>query len=627
MNDISKNPITFTTSSNRLRFTILIVFIISILLSIRIIYLISADPSEYIGKQSDKLSSIRGDIYDRNGVLLAVSDELFSIYAHPKEIKSDFKNDYSIKLSQILSQTHQEIFNKLNSQAKFVWLARQVSYETYILIKQLNLKHIGIEKEYKRIYPNENTASHILGFCNIDQKGLEGLEKSYDSILLKESSILTDINIDTNNIVLTIDSFIQMQAEKALKRHMLINNADTGTLIIMDGTNGEILAMAGSPDFNPNTYNLFKQSDFRNPAIFNQYEPGSVQKIFSLAAVVDINPHIMQNSFYCDGEYEKNGTKVKCTGNHGWVGIGEILKYSCNDGTLQALESITSEQIFQYLYDMDFGKKTGLDLIGEQTGVFRDIKRWSARSRFAIPIGQELSVNAMQIAKASTIFLNNGNMLQPIIIKGVFTSDGKPVLHNKRTVIRNIIKPETAGYILRSMQFTTQSGGTDTHLKVEGINFLAKSGTAQIFDVRNNKYSTSEVTSSLITFFPANSPKYIVYGFLEKPKGQTYWGGIIVASMISEFITNISSYIPVETENSYEINNKLMYTNKQINQIEDYPFTMPDLKGLSTSEVLFIFSKVRNNIIINGQSGTVYNQSISTGAVVKEKMNIEISIK
>ncbi len=628
MNFNVQNKNSNNLSSIRLRVLIFVSLFITLILVSRVIYLITIDPEKFMGRQNILTDTRRGDIYDRNGVLLAVSDELYSIYAHPDKIAQEEKRTYADKLSLVLDIPVNEILAKLEQTSSFVWIKRQVPYDKYIIIEDMQLSFIDAAKEFKRSYPSGKTASHILGFCNIDQIGLEGIESRYDQILSRQGSVLNETYLDTNNIVLTIDSFIQLQAEKALKNHAEINNPRTGALILMDGLNGEILAMSGFPDFNPNTYSQYNQSTFRNPAIFYQYEPGSVQKLFTMAAILDKNPSVINMKFYCGGQYEANGITVKCTGNHGEVDIGGILKYSCNTGTLSAMEYLSSENLFNYFEKMDFGIKTGIELPGEQQGIFRSFDQWSGRSRYAIPIGQEMSVNALQIVKAATIFLNNGQLLKPQIIKTVFTTDGRIVLENRREVIRQVISKSTAEMVLNSMQFATQSGGIETQLKVNNINFLAKSGTAQIFDSTTNRYSTTEVTSSLIAFFPAENPRYIVYGYLDRPKGETYWGGIIIGRMIKEFIENISGYLPIETYNTFIINqNSLVSETNNIEPLTGFPFIMPDIKGMTPSDVLYLFSAVNTNIVLKGQGSTVNNQNPAPGIVVNSPITIEVSLR
>lgn len=541
-------------NSIRLRIIIISSVIISLLVIIRIIYLSTLDTQDFVLYEKNEFNFNRWNIYDRNGKILATNNSFYSLYATPSEITK--KKETADKIASILNIKSRDIFDKINTNKNFVWIKRFLKdYEYNNLLKE-SIKGLYFKKEYKRIYPHNNLLSHTLGFTNIDNKGAEGIEKSFDDILRSELEFNNEENKKQEfNLCLTIDINIQAIAEYSLKEGVEREYADIGSLLFIDGKTGEILAMASYPDFNPNNFTTYNQENFRNPIIFNQYEPGSVFKIFTISSLLDKGYISKDHYWECDGIFEKNGNKIKCTGIHGLVNIAGIMKYSCNDATLQASDKISSKEFYEYLKKFDFGESTGINLPGEQTGILRDLKNWSLRSKMAISIGQEISVNALQIVKAATTFINDGIMLKPILVKSIKDKNGKVIQEFKREEIRRVIKSGISQLIVDSMIESTSTGGSVRRLQIEGIQFAAKSGTAQVFDYKLNKYSDQNVTSSLLVLFPANNPRYIIYTLYYNPKGRVKWGGIICAYLLNDFISNIIGYMDFDLTEKIKIKN------------------------------------------------------------------------
>ena len=257
--------------------------------------------------------------------------------------------------------------------------------------------------------------------------------------------------------------------------------------------------------------------------------------------------------FYCDGIYKNGNISVKCTGNHGLVNYQDILKYSCNDGMLQAAENIKDVDLYHYLKQFGFGTRTSIALPGEQPGILRPIEKWSTRSMFAVPIGQEISVNSLQMVQAATTFINDGIMIEPYIVKKITDKNNNVIKSFGRTEIRRVINKGISNKILLAMYKSTEPGGTVDDLTIEDINFAAKSGTAEIYDVRLRGYSETDFTSSLITIFPLNNPRYILYIVFNKPKSEIKWGGILGAETANNLLYYLKSYLNLSSENIYTI--------------------------------------------------------------------------
>ncbi|MCK4797236.1 MAG: PASTA domain-containing protein [Spirochaetes bacterium] len=612
----------------RLRIILILSLIISISIGIRIIYLSSKKPEEYNILEKGEFTIKRGEILDRNNRLLAISDELESVYANPKEIKS--LDITSKKLSQILNISQKSIIKKLKQNKSFVWIKRQITPKQANIIKFQKINGIKLKKEYKRFYPNKNLASHILGFCDIDSTGVEGIEKSMDSYLISNISdqnlMEKNTKLEGLNITITIDSNIQAIAEKIISQGVINEKANAGSLILLDGKTGEILCMANYPDFDPNSFKDYTQKNFRNYSIFYQFEPGSVLKIFTIAALLDTNSITKSDFFYCDGAYKKNNVTVKCTGVHGVINYYDILKYSCNDGMLQACENINDVNLHHYLKSFGFGMRTSIILPGEQPGILRDIDKWSHRSMFSIPLGQEISVNALQILRAATVYVNDGIMIEPFIIKKITDINNKIIKSNKPKQIRRVIKKGISQNILNAMKNSTSEGGTAKDLNVEGIEFAAKSGTAQIYDKKINKYLENDFTSSLLVIFPFNNPRYVVYVVFHNPKVEIKWGGVIGAKIINRFVSSLTGYIDFYPDKSFSIKNKNIKINKEFKKLMKIPAKMPDLKGLSAHDVMDIFSLIDVNFEVKG-NGIVYSHYPKKNEIINKNTIIKLYLK
>ncbi len=613
----------------RLRILLVIIVLISSAISVRVFFLSFQKPEDYTILNVNDYNVKRGDIFDRNGMLLAVSDELQSVYANPKNIKTIDKT--ANELSMILNMSRADILNKLKDNKNFVWIKRKISPAEAKLIARLNLQGIGLKMEYKRFYPNKILASHILGFCNIDSHGMEGIEKSMDKYLYPDVSGLSSNsfgkkNINGSNIILTIDANIQAAAEKALKEALINENADYVSMILLDGKTGEVLSMANAPDFDPNNYEEFNQIIFRNSSIFDQFEPGSIMKVFTIASLLDLKRLDKSDHFFCPGYYTKDGITVEDTGKHGMVNYYSIIKYSCNTGMLKAAERIRPYEFFNYLKAFGFSTRTNVELPGEQPGMLRDLKDWTERSMMALPIGQEISVNALQVARAASVFINDGVMVDPFIVKKIFNDDNKLIYSGKRREVRRVIAPGVSQKIIDAMKTSTEPGGTNSRLNVEGLSFAAKSGTGQIYDYEAGRYSSSEFTSSLLVIFPADKPRYILYTVFQKPRGRIYWGGVIGSRLVNEFLGMLTGYFDMGRKDDIYFNGNDIKINDRYKQFDKIPQYMPDLTGLDAGEIIRIFKKTGIKINVYG-SGTVSTQSPVPGEALDKSSIIKLYLK
>jgi cell division protein FtsI (penicillin-binding protein 3) len=612
-----------STVNIRLRILLIFILITGVVLTVRIIYLATLDPAIYQTMEERETRIKRGDIFDRNGYLLAVSDELYSVYANPRNINDS--GLYVSRLAPVLKMPREEIRTKLSRDKTFVWLKRMITPEQADAIRKLELQEVFLEKEYKRYYPHNTLASHILGFCNIDSWGVEGIERSMDSYLLSEIDT-GDSNEEGNeglSVVLTIDANLQAFAEHVLRKRAMEEKCERASFVLLDGITGEIMVMANWPDFNPNFYSEYDQSSFRNNAIFNQFEPGSVFKVFGIASLVDLGRISRSTFFNCDGEYRSPVDTVSCTGVHGTINFQGIAKYSCNDAMLQSSELLTKKELYTYLKLFGFGERTSIRLPGEQRGVLRNHTKWNKRSMLAVPLGQEVSVNSLQIARAAAVFINDGLLVEPYIVKDAYTQDGKHALHNERRVVRRVLKKGTSTEVLGAMKTSVEPGGTVSTLSVEGLSFAAKSGTAQIYDSNSGSYAEEDFTSSLLTVFPADKPRYVSYIVFHKPGGSIKWGGIIGATFMQEFLDTVGGYIKIDPASYLTIDPGDISVKNSIKRLQRLPALMPDCRNMTLSDAIAIFDKVDVKVKATGR-GSVTAQRPPAGTTITNGARIQL---
>ena len=307
--------------------------------------------------------------------------------------------------------------------------------------------------------------------------------------------------------------------------------------------------------------------------------------------------------------------RVKCTGYHPNIDIEGIFKYSCNVGTLQIMEHIQPSELYNYLRKFGFGLNTGIELPGEQTGIFRPISQWSKRSMLAIPIGQEISVNALQIAQAATVFVNDGELIKVSIIKKIYSNDGVIIRENRPEIAHRVLQPGVSAHIINDMKSATDPGGTVSRLQIPGLRFASKSGTAQVYDVAKKAYSDTDVNSSLIVLFPLEQPRYIIYATFHNPRAHVRWGGIIVANLIRDFLHGLTGYLVIQSPDYPSLSLETI-TQQDMEIITNYPHSMPSLYGLSLTDVTTLFSKSAIKIIPKG-NGFVTSQSIEVGKTIQ----------
>ena len=502
-----------------------------------------------------ELSPRRGNIYDARLRPQAINLNVDSLYAVPSQIED--REKVVKQLSSILSLDTDYLREKLSRKKAFVWIARRLSDQKAKEISDLKIKGLGFIKETKRVYPNGYLCSHILGFANIDNVGIEGVELFYDNYLkgkpgfglflrdargkildLWEKVVLPQNGFD---LVLTIDEVIQYIAEKQLDIVFKVFRAKAASIIIMDPFTGEILAMANRPTFNLNDLKKINSENMRNRAIADMFEPGSSFKIVTAAAALEEGKVNENDKFFCEnGMYRVANHILHDHQPHGWLTFKEVIEQSSNIGVTKVAQILGPAIIFRYAKLFGFGSILGIDLPGEVKGKVKPPHQWSKTSIGAIPIGHEIGVNALQLVSAISVVANGGFLLRPYIVKEIRDEYGVQIKENRPQVIRKVITPQTA-FRLKEILTGVVENGTGKLAKIEDIRVAGKTGTAQKIG-EDGRYVHNRFVASFVGFAPADHPRIAMCVIVDEPHPY-YFGGVVCAPVFKKVAEEVLNYL------------------------------------------------------------------------------------
>ena len=463
-----------------------------------------------------------------------------------------------------------------------------------------------------------------------DGRGLAGIEYSMQEELQPSGNSGNAKNLQGKNIYLTIDANLQYKLEEIARETIKTTQAESMMLLCSDVKTGEILSYISLPSSNLNEYSQSRiEQTIDRPAI-TAYEPGSVFKIFTVASFYEAGLINQSTSFLCDGVYENRirggeTIRIKCLDHHGWITAREALKYSCNDAIAQISDRASDETFLEMIRKLGFGKKTGIELPGETSGIVKDTnsRLWSARSKPTISMGQEISVSALQMVQAASAIANYGIPVKPTVIKKITNKDGSIAYEHQPEYKDRVFKESTAKYVLSCME-TTATSGTGSRAKLRDISIGVKTGTAQMADSKNGGYSTTDFLSNCMAIFPIEDPQIILYIVVEKAKGETY-AGRIVAPVIAKAADEIIDYLGMSRGDAASLEHS-----GKITISPSKPFTIgktvPDFTGKSMRELLPLFNRNDIKVKVNG-SGWVKSQSPAPGTPVTENMLIELNLE
>jgi stage V sporulation protein D (sporulation-specific penicillin-binding protein) len=500
----------------------------------------------------------RGIIFDRTGKELAVSMSTESIYAIPAEIKN--VDETAAKLAAILALNKENLSNLLQKRQAFTWVKRKVASDIARQIQALQMEGIGITQESQRYYPQDNLASHVLGFTGIDSQGLDGVEITFDSYLKgRPGSIMVEYDargqeipyanhryvppVEGNDVYLTIDMVVQQIAERELDKVMKETQAKAATIIAMEPNTGEILALANRPDYNPNQFADYPPKSWRNIAISNAYEPGSTFKIITTAAALGEKVVTLEDRFYDPGSIEVQGRQIHCwkDGGHGSETFEEVIENSCNVGFVNVGLRLGRDSFYKYIDKFGLGRPTGLDLPGEAKGITIEKNQVKPINIATMAMGQSIAVTPIQLLTAVSAVANGGTLLRPQIVKEIKDKNGETIRGFQVDGVGQVINSETSEQVRGVLEKVVEIG-TGKNAFVDGFKIGGKTGTAQ--KVGAGGYLPDKYIASFVGFAPADHPQIVMLVVIDEPVG-IYYGGQIAAPVFAAVMKDVLPYLKV----------------------------------------------------------------------------------
>jgi len=502
------------------------------------------------------LRAPRGVIYDQQGRVLAMSMQVPSVFANPRLMHD--KSQTAARLAKVLARNPQMVMRRLDRDKGFVWVARHVDLTLTDQLQAFRRDGIGLQEEVTRVYPQGDTASHLVGIVNIDQQGLEGLELAFNGALRGRSGwqatardakgdLLTGpwtATIEPQpgyNVVLTVDSVVQEVVEEALAWGVEKFHAKGGSIIVIDPQSGAILAMANAPRFDANAPGRVPAAARRNRAITDLFEPGSVFKIVTASALLEEGAIRPDERVFCEeGAYHTIGHHIlhDHTG-HGWLTFHDVIKYSSNIGTVKAAQRLSPEALYRYIKAFGFGRKTGIELPGEISGLINPPARWSKLSPYVIPIGQEVGVTPIQLAVMISTIANGGRRVHPYVVDRIQTAEGTVVRMGAHRTPEPLLSRATAQHI-EEMLVSVVESGTGQLANVQGLTVAGKTGTAQKIEP-TGRYSHSLFVASFVGYGPVPDPRFAMVVSIDEPH-PLYFGGVVAAPIFRRVVERLASY-------------------------------------------------------------------------------------
>ena len=611
-----------------------------------------AEKAETQWKSEMNLTAMRGNIVDRNGSILVTSTNVYRIEVDMDTLKTYIEDEkttvekVSSDLAEALGASYDDIYGKLSDEEnKFIILSKGLEKDVIDKVKSLEIRGLVYYDEIERYYPNGNYLSQVLGIINSEGVGLTGLELQYDDYLSGLSGIriggvdaysndLPFVSgkqtnaINGKDIVTTIDENLQYYAELVANEGLETYKAKRVSITIMNPNNGEILAMASTPGYDPNNpyegYESFEgdtendkiQNMWRNSIVSDTYEPGSTFKIITMAAAMEEGLIHDDDVFVCNGSKTFGDVNVHCwnLSGHGAQTAAEILKNSCNVGFMELGARLGAEKLNEYIKKLGFGSITGIDLPGEAEGIVKSTNSISDIDLATIAFGQTNTLNALQLLTAVNAVANGGNLIQPHIVKEITHKDSNGNTIVDKTIegktTENVLSEKTCATLREYLERTaTQDEGAGTF--VQGYDIAGKTGTAEKVDRETGTYSADKYIASMVAMTPVDDPQLTVYIAVDEPSTGVYYGGQVAAPLMKKLFSYIFAYIESPTgKASYSISKDVI---------------IPEVRGKSIEEAKSILEENGLGCEINGDGNTIVSINPYPGTTVKAGSKITLT--
>ncbi len=631
----------FSDIHTRMRFFFLIILCILIIIIVRVFYIQVfqydqlSSLAESLWSRKLPIGADRGEIYDRNGKVLATNLTTTSLVLIPNQIKN--KEEVARLLSEILGSSYEDMLGHVSKKTSIERVhpeGRQLSYEIASQISSLELDGVYLVKESKRYYPYGNVLSHVLGYVGIDNQGLSGLELTYNDYLTGidgsinyfsdgkgnrlELSEVYEKPQNGMNLKLTIDLDIQLAIERELDNVMASLTPEHAMILAMNPNTGEILGMSSRPNFDPNNYKDYDTETInRNLPIWMTYEPGSTFKIMTLAASIEENTvNLFEDTFFDSGSVSVDGANIHCwkSGGHGAQTYLNVVENSCNPGFVSLGQKLGTERLMKYIQSFGFGEKTGIDLNGESNGILFKVNRMGPVELATTSFGQGISVTPIQQVTAVSAVVNGGSLYQPFLVKEMLEPETNSVIYNMEPTLRRKVIKEESSSLARYALESVVANGSGKNAYIENYRVGGKTGTAQ--KVKDGHYMDGNYILSFIGFMPADNPEIVVYVAIDHPVGVVQYGGVVSAPIAKTILETAISVLNLEpTTEGME---------REYNWMDTKYTKLPDVRGMTLEDAKKALKGFQ--IEYSGEGKSIIYQSPSANSYIKESGNVKLML-
>lgn len=569
------------------------------------------------------LKAKRGEITDRNGVVLATSYTSFDVYVRPSMVKNP--EEVALALNSVLGIDIDVLLNKINNKkVSEVAIQLQVDELSADKIISYNLEGIKLSENSKRYYPYGDFATQVLGFTTIDNIGQAGLENYYNTYLTGvDGKVLTEsdvkgVELDNSlvtfvpsvsgcNLELTIDAKIQQSCEIALNKLMEEQKPKKATAIVMDPNSGEILAMSTKPSFDlnapPRNDIAYLMETVKNISIVDVYEPGSTFKVLTMATALEKGVAQLDDGFYCPGFCTVDGEKIKCWKSigHGSQDLTDGLCNSCNCVFVDLALRLGTDRLYESFSNYGFGDQLGVDFMGESGGILMDKSSAKTVDIARMGFGQAVAVTPLQLINAICSVVNGGKLMQPYFVKSVCDQFNNVIYENEPNILNNVVSEETSNKIKIMMEEVVKNySGFESF--IPGFRVGGKTGTSQ-------KYSDGKINgeyiASFVGTFPAYNPEYVVLVVADEPSMGNYYGSIVATPYAKLIIQDIIKYKNYKPEGLEEDLKRL-----------ERNIELPNFVGLSLTEAVQLLKVLGLQYELMGDGSFIKSQSVAPNELV-----------
>ncbi len=586
-----------------------------------------------------ELPAERGTIVDRNFDALARTVESAAIFVRPRQAK--LTPSQVEQLAQVVELPTDVVRERLASKQPYVFLRRNASPSLADAIADLGFPGVGSEPTRARVYPWGSVGGQLVGFSGIDGQGLEGIELAYDRYLrgtpekvlavrdargryIIPSGTDAPASSQGARVELTIDLDLQRVARDALVDAVQRYEAASGTAIVMDVNNGQILAMTSAPTFDPNRSEERRPDRWRNRAAVDQFEPGSTFKTFLAAAAVEEGVVWPEKRYFCEnGAYRIGRRTIHDHHPQGWLTFADIIRVSSNIGCAKVAEQLGSERFERSLRGFGFGRPTGIDLPSEVPGLLSPAKAWRPINQATIAFGHGVAVTALQMVNAYAAVANGGKLLRPYVVSRVTAADGTVLVDNQPKVVGRPLSERTAA-VIRDMLVAVVESGTGTGAAVPGVRVAGKTGTTRKLDPETGTYSRRDYVGSFVGFLPAEDPRFAILAMIDTPRGQ-YYGGVVAAPVFGAIGDYLAERADLKRlpEAAPSVDDEVL--DGTLVHWGNGGGAMPNYVGKSLREVLSQATQAGWDVEIQG-SGFVVSQDPPPGAQAADGVKLKLKL-